>query len=214
MEKKTLIQIFIIFIIIIVSIFIYQTYYNKNFQENISTITETKTNDKNDITDISNKSQNLIQNIKYTSNNAKGDIYEILADYGETSLTDPDLMFLTNVTGNIFFQEKDNIKLFSDFASHNTKTFETTFINDVKIIRGEETITGNELYLVLDQEEELIKDKPDIDQNLIRISYDVVFKSPGYTLKADIIEIDIITKNMKIFMDKKIKKVTATGKIK
>ena len=210
MEKKTLIQIFIVFIIILISIFIYQTYYSKDFQDNVPTNTETKINDN---TDISNKGQNLIQNIKYTSNNTKGDIYEILADYGETSLLDPDLMFLTDVTGNIIFQEKDNIKLFSDFASFNTKTFETTFINNVRIIRGEETITGNELYLVLEQNEELTKDNSNIDENLIRISYNVVFKSPGYTLKADIIEIDLITKNMKIFMNNKLKKVTATGKI-
>ena len=211
MEKKTLIQIFIVFIIFLISIFIYQTYYSKDFQDNVPTNTETKINDN---TDISNKGQNLIQNIKYTSNNTKGDIYEILADYGETSLSDPDLMFLTDVTGNIIFQEKDNIKLFSDFASFNTKTFETTFINNVRIIRGEETITGNELYLVLEQNEELTKDNSDIDENLIRISYNVVFKSPGYTLKADIIEIDLITKNMKIFMNNKLKKVTATGEIK
>ena len=211
MEKKTLIQIFIVFIIFLISIFIYQTYYSKDFQDNVPTNTETKINDN---TDISNKGQNLIQNIKYTSNNTKGDIYEILADYGETSLLDPDLMFLTDVTGNIVFKEKDNIKLFSDFASFNTKTFETTFINNVRIIRGEETITGNELYLVLEQNEELTKDNSDIDENLIRISYNVVFKSPGYTLKADIIEIDLITKNMKIFMNNKLKKVTATGEIK
>ena len=211
MEKKTLIQIFIVFIIFLISIFIYQTYYSKDFQDNVPTNTETKINDN---TDIGNKGQNLIQNIKYTSNNTKGDIYEILADYGETSLSDPDLMFLTDVTGNIIFQEKDNIKLFSDFASFNTKTFETTFINNVRIIRGEETITGNELYLVLEQNEELTKDNSDIDENLIRISYNVVYKSPGYTLKADIIEIDLITKNMKIFMNNKLKKVTATGEIK
>lgn len=211
MEKKTLIQIFIVFIIFLISIFIYQTYYSKDFQDNVPTNTETKINDN---TDISNKGQNLIQNIKYTSNNTKGDIYEILADYGETSLLDPDLMFLTDVTGNIIFQDKDNVKLFSDFASFNTKTFETTFINNVRIIRGEETITGNELYLVLEQNEEIAKDNSDVDENLIRISYNVVFKSPGYTLKADIIEIDLITKNMKIFMNNKLKKVTATGKIK
>ena len=211
MEKKTLIQIFIVFIIFLISIFIYQTYYSKDFQDNVPTNTETKINDN---TDISNKGQNLIQNIKYTSNNTKGDIYEILADYGETSLSDPDLMFLTNVTGNIVFQEQDNIKLFSNFASFNTKTFETLFINNVRIIRGEEKITGNELYLVLEQNDELIKDNPDIDENLIRISYNVVFKSPGYNLKADIIEIDLITKNMKIFMNNKLKKVTATGEIK
>ena len=210
MGKKTLIQIFIIFILVLISIFVYQTYYKKDFKESTPTITENSTNDS---LDINNKGQNLIQNIKYTSNNTQGDIFEILADFGETSLSDPNLMFLTNVTGNIIFQDKNNIKLFSDFASFDTKTFETTFINNVKIIRGEETVTGNELYLILEQKEELIKNNPDMDQNLIRISYNVVYKSPGYTLKADIIEIDLITKDMKIFMNKKVKKVTATGEI-
>tara|TARA_B100001559_G_C16222417_1_gene494055 strand:- start:250 stop:714 length:465 start_codon:yes stop_codon:yes gene_type:complete len=152
--------------------------------------------------------------IKYTSNNNQGDIYEIIADYGETSLVDPNLMFLTNVTGNIIFKEKDNIKLTSDFAGFNTKTFETTFINNVRIVRSDQTITGNELYLVLEQNEKVVEDNPDIDQNLIRISYNVLFESPGYTLKADVIEIDLITKNMNIFMNKKLKKVTATGEIK
>ena len=33
---------------------------------------------------------------------------------------------------------------------------------------------------------------------LIRISNDVVIKKPGYILKADILEIDLITKNTKL----------------
>ena len=211
MKRKYLIQIILLILLFILSISIFNYYYEKNSSVQKNKIdNEEKFSGK---TSLSSQ-QNLIEDIKYTANNTKGDIYEILADYGETSLLDPDLMFLTDVTGNIIFQEKDNIKLFSDFASFNTKTFETTFINNVRIIRGEETITGNELYLVLEQNEELTKDNSDIDENLIRISYNVVFKSPGYTLKADIIEIDLITKNMKIFMNNKLKKVTATGKIK
>ena len=122
-------------------------------------------------------------------------------------------MFLTNVTGNVIFEKKENIKLVSDFANFNTKTFETTFVKNVKVKRGKETITGNELYLILDVDEEVMKNNPGIDQNLIRISYNVFYESPGYTLKADILEIDLISKNMKIFMNNKIKKVTATGEI-
>ena len=91
--------------------------------------------------------------------------------------------------------------------------FETTFVKNVKVKRGKETITGNELYLILDVDEEIMKNNPGIDQNLIRISYNVFYESPGYTLKADILEIDLISKNMKIFMNNKIKKVTATGEI-
>ena len=209
MEKKTTIQLVIILILILISILIYKFYYNQNLQDEVKINETSISKDK-----IDNEGQNLIMNIKYTSNNNQGDIYEIIADYGETSLVDPNLMFLTNVTGNIIFKEKDNIKLTSDFAGFNTKTFETTFINNVRIVRSDQTITGNELYLVLEQNEKVVEDNPDIDQNLIRISYNVLFESPGYTLKADVIEIDLITKNMNIFMNKKLKKVTATGEIK
>ena len=209
MERKTIIQLVIISILILISILMYKFYYNQDLQDDIKINESSISKDK-----IDNEGQNLIKDIKYTSNNNQGDIFEIIADYGETSLVDPNLMFLTNVTGNIFFKEKDNIILNSDFAGFNTKTFETTFIKNVKIIRGDQTITGNELYLVLEQNEKVIEDNPDIDQNLIRISYNVLFKSPGYTLKADVIEIDLITKNMNIFMNNKLKKVTATGDIK
>ena len=209
MEKKSILQIFIILFLFLVSTLIYKFYYNQDDQKSTQTDKLESLENKTD-----NEGQNLIKDIKYISNNSQGDIYEIIANYGETSLENPNLMFLTNVTGNIIFEKKDNIKLISDYANFNTKTFETTFINNVKIFRGEETITGNELYLILDQDEELITKDPKIDQNLIRISYNVMFESPGYTLKADIIEIDLITKNMKIFMNNKIKKVTATGELK
>ena len=209
MERKTIIQLVIIIILILISVLIYKFYYNQDLQNEVKINETSISKDK-----IDNEGQNLIMDIKYTSNNNQGDIYEIIADYGETSLVDPNLMFLTNVTGNIIFEEKDNIKLTSDFAGFNNKTFETTFINNVRILRGDQTITGNELYLVLEQNDEVIEDNSDIDQNLIRISYNVLFESPGYTLKADVIEIDLITKNMNIFMNKKLKKVTATGEIK
>ena len=210
MEKKTILQILIIFFILLISYFIFKIYYDQDAQKKNST---NKNEEKREKV-ISNEGQNLIKDIKYTSNNTRGDIYEIIADYGETSLEDPDLMFLTNVTGNIIFEKKENIKLISNFANFNTKTFETTFLNNVEVKRGKEIITGNELYLILDVSEEIIKNNPKIDQNLIRMSYNVLFESPGYTLKADILEIDLISKNMKIFMHNKTKKVTATGEIK
>ena len=209
MEKKTIIQIFIILFLIFISIFIYKFYYKQNDQRSSQVDTKDLLENKTD-----KEGQNLIKDIKYVSNNSRGDIYEIISDYGETSLENPNLMFLTNVTGNIFFEKKENIKLISDYANFNTTTFETTFLNNVKIFRGDETITSDQLYLILDQDEETLRKDPKIDQNLIRISHNVLFESPGYTLKADIIEIDLISKNMKIFMNNKTKKVTATGELK
>ena len=53
-----------------------------------------------------------------------------------------------------------------------------------------------------------VKDKK--DENLLRMSQNVFYKKPGYTLKADIIEIDLITKNSKIYMNTDTKKVVGT----
>ena len=70
------------------------------------------------------------------------------------------------------------------------------------------------MYLVFEQTEEVLKKSPNVDQNLIRISHDVIIKKPGYMLKADILEIDLITKNMKVFMNDKNNKVEAISKLK
>ena len=123
-------------------------------------------------------------------------------------------MFLTSVEAYVILKNKSNIKLTSDYATFNSKTFETTFTNNVKVLRNDETILGNQLYLVFDQTEEILKNKSNIDQNIIRISQDVIVKKPGYMLKADILEIDLITKNMKIYMDDKKNKVQAKSRLK
>ena len=62
--------------------------------------------------------QNLIKDIKYRATNTNGDIYEILADFGEANLEDPELMFLTNVKSKIIFNNiEKNINLTSNFAN-------------------------------------------------------------------------------------------------
>ncbi len=201
MQKKSLIQIFLLIILVFVTYFVFKFYYNTN-DELIKKETNNVENSLND------EKQSLIKDIKYTSNNNNGDFYEILADYGEANKENPELMFLSNVKANIIFKDKnkENVKLTSDYANFNTRTFETTFIDKVKITRKDEIITGNELYLVLDKDPANRKK----EENLLRMSENVFYKKPGYTLKADILEIDLISKNSKIYMNKDNKKVIAT----
>ncbi len=210
MGKKNLIQIFLLILLILITFFVFNVFYKSDKTIKSSKKIEIKVSE-----DLkSNEGKNVIQDIKYTSNNNNGDIFEILADYGEPSSEVDNLMFLTKVVANIIWNDKSNIKLTSDYANFNTKTFETTFINNVKIFRNDETIFGKELYLVFEQTEEVLKKSPNVDQNLIRISHDVIIKKPGYMLKADILEIDLITKNMKVFMNDKNNKVEAISKLK
>ena len=210
MSKKTLMQIFLViflfFLILFTFIFFYEPHeINKPFKT-------LKNSEVNNIVS-SSEEQSMIENLEYTSSNNNGDVFELYADYGEPSVEDPDLMFLKNVRAKIIFVDKNNINLISDFANFNTKTFETFFINNVQITRMDEIVTGNELYLVLENKIDLQKDKKK-EQNLLRMSHNIFFQKPGYNLKADILEIDLITKNLKIFMNDKIEKVTANSKIK
>ena len=79
----------------------------------------------------------------------------------------------------------------------------------MQVKKDKEIITGDELYLVLENNDKEILDKPDIEENLIRISHNVMYKKPGYSLKADILELDLITKNIKIYMLNEKEKILA-----
>ena len=209
MEKKTLVQIFLFILLILIIFLTFLFFYDSDEVKQVSV--------KSENTNINNSSdqdnQNIIENIKYTSSNNNGDIFEIFADFGEPSSLNPDLMLLKSVKAKIIFTNKNNINLISDFADFNTKTFETLFFDNVKITRYDEVMTGEKLYLVLENDTELVEKDSKKEQNILRMSNNILFEKPGYTLKADILEIDLITKNLKIYMNNKLEKVFGTTKI-
>ena len=209
-SKKTLIQTFLILTLILLNFVVFNFYYKADFKKDQTDLKNKEIEEKS----LNVKNNDLIENLKYTSNNSRGDIYELFADFGEANKENPDIMFLTNVNGRIKSKNKPDVLLTSKFANFNTKTFETTFIDNVKISRHDEIITGDELYLVLDRDKNDFKENLDKEENLLRISNNVSFKKPGYSLEADIVEIDLITKNSKIYMKSGVKKVSATSVLK
>ena len=211
MVKKSLIQICLVVLLFIVTLLIFNHFYiSNNSLENSKD--KKDTNMKKDNEQVIDK--NIIENVQYSLNNNKGDVYQVLADFGEINLDNPNLMFLTNVNASLILANKTNIILTSDFANFNTKTFETTFIKNIKVERDEEIITGDELYLVLENEKNNTENTSLSDENLIRISNNILYKKPGYSLKADILEMDLISKDIKIFMLDKQNKVFAKTVIK
>ena len=210
MRKKTITQVILIIFLIVLTYLVFKKYYIKNE-------IETQLSKKDGAiskSDAQKTDKNLIKDISYTANNSKGDIYLLLADYGEVYMDNQELMFLTEVNGKITLNNGETITIKSDFANFNTKNFETTFINNVIVKRSEEKITGDELYLVLERDELESQDLRKKDENLVRMSRNVVYKKPGYNLSADVLEIDLITKNIRIYMMNKYKKVIATREIK
>ena len=210
MEKKTLVQIFLFILLILLVLFTFIFFYNSDEVKQSSD--SPKNNNIN--TSSGQDDQNIIENIKYTSSNNNGDIFEIFADFGEPSSINPELMLLKSVKAQIIFTNKSNINLTSDFADFNTKTFETLFFDNVKITRLDEVMTGEKLYLVLENDDELVEKDLKKEQNILRMSNNILFEKPGYSLKADILEIDLITKNLKIYMNDKLEKVFGSSKIK
>tara|TARA_B100000214_G_C23746106_1_gene525536 strand:- start:209 stop:709 length:501 start_codon:yes stop_codon:yes gene_type:complete len=144
--------------------------------ENIEPIEENFTN------------SNIIKDIKYTSRDLKGNEYTILAEEGEIDLNNNDVIFLKNVTAYIrLIKNNELITIVSNFGKYNTVNYDTIFSKDVKIDYLDNRITGNYLDFSM-------------MKNLLIISKNVVYTNPDNILKADVIELDTITKDTKIFM--------------
>lgn len=173
-------RVFIFIIILAVSFFfIYSNYFQKeknNQNINLESEEEISTN------------SNIIKDIKYSSKDLKGNEYIILADEGEIDLDNSDIIFLKNVKAFINLIEKnETITVVSDFGKYNTINYDTIFSQNVKIQYQDNTITGDYLDFSM-------------KKNLLIISKNVVYTNPTNILKADVVELDTITKDTKIFM--------------
>ena len=171
----------LIFIIVFVLgfFFIYSNYFHKeknNQNLNLEVENESSTN------------SNIIRDIKYSSKDLKGNEYIILADEGEIDLDNNDIIFLKNVKAFINLKEKNEvITVVSDFGKYNTINYDTIFSQNVKIQYQDNTITGGYLDFSM-------------KKNLLIISKNVVYTNPNNILKADVVELDTITKDTKIYM--------------
>ena len=171
---------FIFLIILALSFFfIYSNYFQKeknNQNTNLKVEEESSTN------------SNIIKDIKYSSKDLKGNEYIILADEGEIDLDNSEIIFLKNVKAFINLVEKnETVTVVSDFGKYNTINYDTIFSQNVKIRYQDNTITGDYLDFSM-------------KKNLLIISKNVVYTNPKNILKADVVELDTITKDTKIFM--------------
>ena len=131
---------------------------------------------------------NIIKNIEYSSKDLKGNEYIILSKEGEIDLNNNDIIFLKDVTAYIkMSKNNETITIVSEFGKYNTINYDTIFSKNVKINYLDNQITSDYLDF------SMIK-------NILIISKNVVYTNPENILKADVIELDTITKDTKIFM--------------
>ena len=195
MDKKFIIQIMIVFITITLLFVFFLFYFSKINNTNQTSKVEEKQ------TIMSKTNENIIKDIKYFAKNKNGDSYIIFSDYGKINLDNVDLTYMINVTAIVTLKNSEKITITSNFANFNHKSYETEFFEKVLIARNNEKITSEKL-------------KFSLEENLVLLSKDVIFNKPGFNMKADKVEIDLITKNSKIVMNDIKKKVITVGESK
>ena len=192
MDKKTVIQISMVFLITIISLSFYLKYFGKtpeDLEKNIK---------KESIKNSQNDSSTYIDNINYISSDIKGNRYQITAKQAEIDINNSNVMFLENIIAYIFIKDSDTIKIISDFGKYNSKNYDTIFSKNVIVIYPEHKITGDYLDF-------------SFLNNLGIISKNVIYTRNKTNLFADKIEIDLITKDTKVFMNDNTKKILIKG---
>ncbi len=179
----------LIFVSIITLIFIYKS------QKQEQTITLDQKIENEDVV----YNSNIIENVNYTTKDADGNEYVINAVQGEIDYTNSNILYLTKVKAVIRLKNSENIIITSDFGKYNSNNFDTIFSKNVIINYLDNKINGEYLDFSL-------------KRNSMIISKNLVYSNLENILKADVIEIDIKTKDAKIFMYEKDKKVNIKNK--
>ena len=192
MNKKTVLQVLMIFLIITISLSFYLEYFNKTDKN----LKKNKVIEKININQ--NDSSTYIDNINYISSDSKGNKYQITAKKAEIDVNDSDVMFLENIIAYIFVKDSDVVKITSDFGKYNSKNYDTIFSKNVIVVYPGHKITGEYLDF-------------SFLSNLGTISTNVIYKGDKTNLFADRIEIDLISKDTKVFMNNSTKKVLIEG---
>ena len=189
MRKKIFLQLFLLVLVLVISFLFFKIYFVDN-KKNVNNIKIEK--DKMDISNQENV--NLISNIKYTSEDKDGNTYQIISKYAKIKDDQLDLVFMQDVVGTIKLNNSSPIIISSDRAIYNKITYDTNFYINVLLTNNEHNITSDQLDLFF-------------EKNLATVTNNITYKNLNTTLQADKIEIDLITKNSKIFMNNKTKKV-------
>lgn len=193
MQKKLLLQFFLFTIILIMIFFFYKIYFaDKEFDISAKTNSDQKIS-KN------KKDSNIIYNIEYVAQDNDGNNYIVKSKYGELKNDQSNLIILKKVLATINIKNSPSIEIASDGANYNSINYDTEFYGNVTLTYVDHTITSDNLDLYF-------------QKNLAYFSDNVVYKNLNNSIQADKIEIDLITKNSKIYMNNTFKKIKVTSK--
>ena len=143
----------------------------------------------------SEKIENLTKEIEYVTSNKEGDIFKIFAKYGKTNIENSNILDLDTVNGVITSIKRSKIDIKSDYAKYNYENQNSEFYSNVEIKYDNKIITCDNLDLQID--------------NNYAIAYNnVKIKDNKSTMKAQIVTLNLITKDININSKDKVKILT------
>jgi len=187
--KNKIVVILLIILFIGLSFYLYPKIFDKKKVEEI-VINQTE--------EISAES-NIIIDINYTSEDDKGNKYIVNAVKGEIDYSNTNIMFLTDVEATIKLNNSNIIEITSDYGKYNIENFDTIFSKNVISKYLDNKITGEYLDFSL-------------NRNTMIMSRNVIYTNSENILEADVIEMNLDTKNTKVFMYKSNEKVNIKSK--
>ena len=153
---------------------------NNNLLENSSEKNDLKLNESS-----TNEIKNLTKKIEYISTNKNGDTFKILAKYGKTNLKNSNILDLEDVKGTVILSEGSIINISSDYAKYNYNNQQSEFINNIQLNYDDKLITCDNLSIK-------------ITKNIAIAYNNVVIKDKKSMIKADNVQINLITKDINL----------------
>ena len=187
MKKRRIIQIFLLFSIFFLILFIYFPITEKKIKKEF--LIENKT-----IITTYESTKNIIEKANFVTRNDNGILFEINSDTAMTLANDPEINYMENVNANITFLNGEKIFIKSDRANFSQFSSNSYFEGNIIIYYNENTILCENLDV-------------NITENLISLYNNIEFIDLEKIVYADQMNINLINKQTKVFMFDQNKKV-------
>ena len=190
---KVFLQIFLFSILIIISFFFYKKYFMK--QEIVEEINV----EKNIIKNVPVEKKNVITNLQYNVKLKNDGTYEIKSTSSKILYEDGlEIVFMEDVIATFTDNLNREIIIRSDKANFNSATYNTKFIDNIKIIYENHKITSDRIDF-------------NFKENNILIFKNVIYTGLNQEIYTDNIKINLITKNVQLYMNNQNEKVRITS---
>ena len=187
--KKILLQLVLLIFIVLILVSTFFLYFKKNTKITKQEISkpEVSLSENQDFS-------NVMRDIKYQSTDLRGNTYEITSEYGVINKENSDAIYMTNVKAYIYLKNKSPVLISSKYALYNSINYETNFSENVTLTFEINKLTSENLDF-------------SFEKNIVNAYDNVIYSNPDITSYADKVEIDLVTKNSRVFMENE-KKIT------